>query len=269
MLRSLSLRAAAVVAASGLIAAPAVGPAFAADSSYTVQLRQKLPRTATTADGGAPQQGGEKCPGIPAGKDGWHFVLPGNDAHFVKLTVTFEPGGEQVVTTFGPPTDKHAYAASAPGAKLTSAVAQVRGGELDLFNLSHTCPAVVPSGTPSSPTTSATPSSSASPSASVTPSTSTSPSASVTPSATGSSSPSASTTPSQGASTGASPSAGTSGPAAGAPSASPSAAATGAGSGSLAATGASVGAAALAGAVLIGVGGVLVMRRRKAAAGQE
>ncbi|GAB2971862.1 hypothetical protein GCM10023080_039760 [Streptomyces pseudoechinosporeus] len=28
-----------------------------------------------------------------------------------------------------------------PGAELTSAVAEVTGGELDLFDLSHTCPA--------------------------------------------------------------------------------------------------------------------------------
>jgi LPXTG-motif cell wall-anchored protein len=70
-------------------------------------------------------------------------VLPGNSTDFVKLTVTFEPGGQTVVTEFGPPSDKHAYVASLPGAKLTSAVAEVDGGDLELFNLSHTCPSTV------------------------------------------------------------------------------------------------------------------------------
>ncbi|GKQ40050.1 LPXTG cell wall anchor domain-containing protein [Streptomyces sp. A012304] len=116
--------------------------------TYTVQLRQQLPRTATTDDDGAPQKSRSECPGVPDGKDGWHFVLPGNSTDFVKLTVTFAPGGQQVVTDFGPPSDKHAYVWSSPGAELTSAVAEVRGGELRLFNLSHTCP-VGGGGTPS------------------------------------------------------------------------------------------------------------------------
>ncbi|GCB48626.1 LPXTG cell wall anchor domain-containing protein [Streptomyces sp. NL15-2K] len=132
----------AVPLASLLLVAGAAAPAFAStDDTYTVQLRQDLPRTSTTDDGGAPQESSDQCPGVPAGQDGWHFVLPGNSTDFVKLTVTFEPGGQQVVTDFGPPSDKHAYVASAPGAELTSAVAEVSGGDLELFNLSHTCPA--------------------------------------------------------------------------------------------------------------------------------
>ncbi|MGN9756701.1 LPXTG cell wall anchor domain-containing protein [Streptomyces sp. SD31] len=140
------------VAAAAVFSAPAAAHATGSgDDTYTVQLRQELPRTSTTDDGGAPQEGRDECPGIPEGQDGWHFVLPGNSSDFVKLTVTFEPGGQQVVTDFGPPSDKHAYVASQPGAELTSAVAEVRGGDLELFNLSHTCPATdggTPSATP-------------------------------------------------------------------------------------------------------------------------
>lgn len=141
--RSTARWASAALSATSLLLIAGAAPAFASDDTYMVQLRQDLPRTATTNDGGAPQQGANQCPGTPAGQDGWHFVLPGNSTDFVKLTVTFEPGGQQVVTDFGPPSDKHAYVASAPGAQLTSAVAEVEGGDLELFNLSHTCPASV------------------------------------------------------------------------------------------------------------------------------
>ncbi|MFW6695565.1 LPXTG cell wall anchor domain-containing protein [Streptomyces sp. MAR4 CNX-425] len=127
---------AATAAASLLLSAPA---ALATDT-YTVELRQELPRTTDSTAGGVPQE--KECPGVPRDQDGWHFVLPGNSSEFVKLTVTFEPGGEQVITDFGPPSDKHANVASAPGAQLTSAVAEVEGGELELFNLSHTCPSM-------------------------------------------------------------------------------------------------------------------------------
>ncbi|WP_254388832.1 LPXTG cell wall anchor domain-containing protein [Streptomyces sp. AC550_RSS872] len=143
------------VAAAAVLCVPAAAHATGSGGdTYTVQLRQELPRTSTTDDGGAPQQGRGECPGVPEGQDGWHFVLPGNSTDFVKLTVSFEPGGQQVVTDFGPPSDKHAYVASQPGAELTSAVAEVRGGELELFNLSHTCPATdggTPSATPGTP----------------------------------------------------------------------------------------------------------------------
>lgn len=129
------------VAAAALLVSPAAAHATdTGDDTYSVQLRQQLPRTATADDDGAPQQSRKQCPGVPDGQDGWHFVLPGNSSDFVKLTVTFEPGGQQVVTDFGPPSDKHAYVWSLPGAELTSAVAEVRGGGLELFNLSHTCP---------------------------------------------------------------------------------------------------------------------------------
>lgn len=229
------------VAAAAVFSAPAAAHATgSADDTYTVQLRQELPRTATTDDGGAPQQGRDQCPGIPEGQDGWHFVLPGNSTDFVKLTVTFEPGGQQVVTDFGPPSDKHAYVASQPGAELTSAVAEVRGGDLELFNLSHTCPAtddVTPSATPSVPT--GTPG---------------------TPDPTnGGDETSPAEEPTQGESADASEEA--------APAASSSPSAQGGDSeGDLAETGngAPVGLLSAAAAVLLGAGGYLVFRRRKA-----
>ncbi|WP_328440229.1 LPXTG cell wall anchor domain-containing protein [Streptomyces sp. NBC_00444] len=226
------MRTLTVVAAA--TASLLLAPSAQATDTYTVELRQQLPRTATTQDDGAPQEDG--CPGIPEDMDGWHFVLPGNSSSFVRLTVTFQPGGEQVVTSFGPPSDKHAYVASKPGALLTSAVAEVEGGSLELFNLSHTCPAGTAPDQPGDdkPTDepSATPSASAAPTAEE---------------------PAASASPTE------------SGPAA-APSSSPSAQG-GSGVGDLAETGsgAPVGLLSGAAAALLAAGGYLVFRRRKSA----
>ncbi|MFE1318434.1 LPXTG cell wall anchor domain-containing protein [Kitasatospora phosalacinea] len=256
MHRSIALRAAAVVVAAGLMSAPAVGSAFASSSTYTSQLRQQVP---TTAAAFGEQE--KTCADIPATQDGWHFVLPGNDADFVKLTVTFQPGGEQVVTSFpGNPAGKHAYVASAKGATLVSAVAEVRGGSQAKFNLSHTCPASAPEASPS-PKASESPLESPEPSASASESTSASPSPSESPETSGS--PSASPSPSEGTSGSPSPSAAesTSGAAV-----SPSASATtGPADDSLAFTGASVIGTTVAGLALLGAGGVLVSRRRKGA----
>jgi hypothetical protein len=115
---------------------------------YTVPLHQPTPITA--AGFGSHER---VCDSIPSTEDGWHFVLPGDFTHFVSLTVTFNPGGTQTITTFGPPSDKHAYAGSAPGAQLTaaSAVVTTDAGKKRVrwFNLSDTCPATVtPTPTP-------------------------------------------------------------------------------------------------------------------------
>ncbi len=144
MRRSFIPAAALVAAVAGsLTLAPA---AFASDGSHTYPLHQPTPIVASDA----PHDG--DCPTIPADKDGWHFVIPGKGVEFTKLTVTFEPGGEQVITTFGPPDAKHAYVASAPGAKLVSAEAVVDGViQQGWFNLSHTC--VAESGTTTGGTT--------------------------------------------------------------------------------------------------------------------
>ncbi|MER7536124.1 LPXTG cell wall anchor domain-containing protein [Streptomyces sp. NPDC097704] len=133
------------MAGSSLALAPA---AFASDGSYHYKLHQPTPITAAGYG-----KGGD-CSTIPADKDGWHFVIPGSTVNFVKLTVTFEPGGEQVITSFGPPSDKHAYVASEPGAKLVSAEADVDGViKQGWFNLSHTCPATETNGTTGGTTT--------------------------------------------------------------------------------------------------------------------
>ncbi|WTX00095.1 LPXTG cell wall anchor domain-containing protein [Streptomycetaceae bacterium NBC_01309] len=141
--RSIAARWTAVLAVPAMALAT-VAPAFAAGDTYTVPLHQPLPIKAT--DDGV--EVGD-CPDtIPADQDGWHFVLPTNGTVFVKLTVTFQPGGQQVVTSFDAPTDKHAYVASPAGATLTSAVAEVKGGEVKWFNLSHACPATPPTTPP-------------------------------------------------------------------------------------------------------------------------
>ncbi|MDO0933795.1 LPXTG cell wall anchor domain-containing protein [Streptomyces sp. DG2A-72] len=228
------MRTLTVVAAA--TASLLLAPSAQATDTYTVELRQQLPRTATTQDGGAPQEDG--CPGIPEDMDGWHFVLPGNSSTFVKLTVTFQPGGEQVVTSFGPPSAKHAYVASEPGALLTSAVAEVKGGSLELFNLSHTCPAGTAPDQPGDDKPADEPSAT--------------PSASPAPSSTdaGTPSPGPSSSSSEGA----------------APSSSPSAQG-GSSAGDLAETGsgAPVGLLSGAAAALLAAGGYLVFRRRKSA----
>lgn len=236
-------RVALAAAASSLLLAAGTAPASAADS-YTVPLHQPVPITAGSF--GKPEPA---CADIPATQDGWHFIAPGspNEISFVKLTVTFEPGGQQVVTDFGPPNDNHAYVASAPGAKLTSAVAEVKGGRLEWFNLSHTCPATA------TPSTSASASASVSATPSRTPSRSASGTPSATPSSSASASASASVTPGQ--SSGGGPS--------GTPSASQSSAAPVPG-GDLAKTGSDLPVAlvsALA-VALVAAGGVLVVRRR-------
>lgn len=227
--------ACAVTLAASLLLAPAVAPAFAADSTYTIPLHQQkdLPVTASSAP--VPKE--TDCP-VPAGMDGWHFVLPGNSSHFVKLTVTFQPGGQQVITSFGPPSDKHAYVASQPGAQLTSAVAEVNGGQLDWFNLSHTCPAKPASGTTTGGTTTG---------------------GTTTGGTTTSGGTGASPTPSTGSL------GGSSGGTGGSSSASPTVSSSPA-SGSLAETGASATTGWLGGAavVLLAGGGFMVFRRRKA-----
>lgn len=246
-------RAAALPLAASLLLAGAA-PALADGATYTLELRQNLPRTATSDEGGVPQEGREGCPGIPDGKDGWHFVLPGNSTDFVELTVTFEPGGQQVITDFGPPSEKHAYVASEPGAELVSAQAEVEGDgkELELFNLSHTCPAEgtsgeEPTGEPSDePTEEPTDGSSEEPTDEPAPGESEGTPTSPEPTSTEQPGSDSSTAPVAGG-------------------------AEGGVDGDLAETGsgAPVGALAAGAAALVGVGGYLVLRRRKAAAQQD
>ncbi|MET9672385.1 LPXTG cell wall anchor domain-containing protein [Streptomyces sp. NPDC006482] len=149
MRRTLLSSGALVAALAGSLVLAPIASASEGPKPLPLNQADKLPLTAGQFQNG-------DCPPVPAGKDGWHFVLPGNTADFTKLTVTFEPGGEQVITVFGPPTDKHAYVASEPGAKLVSASAEVDGTvKQGFFNLSHTCPATPVTET-TSPTTPAT-----------------------------------------------------------------------------------------------------------------
>src|SRR6266567_1445548 len=151
-----------VVVAGGILSlsAAALGEATAYGPDYQVPLHQPTPITAAGFGEHSAQ-----CGSIPDTEDGWHFVLPDDFTVFVSLTVTFSPGGTQTITSLVPPTDKHAFAASAPGAVLESASAIVKtetGKKQVLwFNLSHTCPATAtptPTPTPSgTPTTTATP----------------------------------------------------------------------------------------------------------------
>lgn len=232
------IRAGVVVAASSA-ALLLSSVAHATTDTYTVPLHQAkdLPLTATSWTGDKEKS----CAGVPADRDGWHFVLPGNSTDFVKLTVDFKEGGEQVIKAFGPPSDKHAYVSSAPGDELLSASAEVKGGEVKWFNLSHTCPASEDSPTPGGG--SSTPSDNSS-----TPSDDSS-----TPSG-NSSTPSGDDT--------ASPTATASESSAVTPTSSPSAP-----GGDLAETGngAPVGALSAVAGVLVAAGGFLVFRRRKAA----
>lgn len=262
MRASLTSRAALTAAAACLTVVSAGSSAFAATGgTYTVPIHQTVP---VTAAGFAEHEA--TCGGIGAGQDGWHFVLPGSSTDFVRLTVAFDNGAPQVVTVFGPPTTKHAYVGSAPGAKLTSATAEVKGGEVQWFNLSHTCPAtaVTPSGTPSLPAPGTTPGTTASPSASASPSATASPTASASASASTATSPGPTVTAdrSAGASAGASVDAVARAAASAGPSGSAAAVEAAAGSDSLASTGANIGFTVLAAVGLVGAGSVLVMRRR-------
>ncbi|MCF6524790.1 LPXTG cell wall anchor domain-containing protein [Streptomyces sp. JJ36] len=243
--------AAAVPAAASLLLGAAAAPALADDHTYTVELRQDLPRTADSGQGGVPREGAGTCGRVPAGKDGWHFVLPGNSTEFVKLTVTFEPGGRQVLTDFGPPSDKHAYVGSEPGAELVDVQAEVEGGSLELFNLSHTCPAnTTPTDEPTDEEPSEEPSGGASEEPSDEPSSEPTTEPSEEAASGGGEAPESSPEPQPSGMAGGS---------------------TGDEDGDLAetGTGAPVGALAAGAAVLLGAGGYLVLRRRRAAAGAQ
>lgn len=141
-MRNLPLACAITVSATSVLLLTAgAGPALATyGSEHEVALHQEgaLP---ISADDPEFALEGEECPEVAPGFDGWHFVLPGSTTAFVELRVTFETGGEQVVTDFGPPTDKHAYVSSVAGDALVAASATVNGELVD-FRLSHTCPAM-------------------------------------------------------------------------------------------------------------------------------
>ncbi|MFF1509178.1 LPXTG cell wall anchor domain-containing protein [Streptomyces sp. NPDC058326] len=142
MRRTLISSGALVAAVAGSLVLAPLASASDGPKTYELPLHQPTPITAAKF-----QQG--ECPDtIPAGKDGWHFILPGGGVNFVELTVTFDNGAPITIKEFGPPKDDHAYVASEAGAELTSAVALVDGEvKQGFFNLSHTCAATETGGT--------------------------------------------------------------------------------------------------------------------------
>jgi hypothetical protein len=133
----------------------------------------------------------EECTGpfnpLPAGYDGWHFVLPAaSGTSFLSATLTFSsPSGTVTVgpitsTSADSPTkaadnswygyfdnagaaEKHLYVFTLAGWTLTGGTAQVSDATKDAtFNLSHTCKGTSSSSSPS-PSTSSSPSGTPSP----------------------------------------------------------------------------------------------------------
>jgi hypothetical protein len=127
--------------AGALLCAVAIGPWLllqTAASAATNVVHLKSAHKNVTAQGFK----GHNCDRYDgSGLDMWHFVLPGNDGHFVKVTATFSTGDVVVVGPFDQPTDKHAYVYSSVGATLLDATAEINGTtKHDEFVLSHTCP---------------------------------------------------------------------------------------------------------------------------------
>jgi LPXTG-motif cell wall-anchored protein len=103
----------------------------------------------------------QQCTGLPRppgpGEVAWHFILPQSVLEldpvgsptpgniFDNLTVTFDSLGPVTLTTFGPPSDAHAYVYTPTDDTLETGAADIlrevnllRGNEPS-FNLSHTC----------------------------------------------------------------------------------------------------------------------------------
>jgi len=248
------------------------GAAFAALLAAFAALLAAAPAAASTtlplhsAHRGTTAAGfdNHSCDQIPVANqgpnsDGFVFVLPGNDAHFLTLTLSFRTtGGSQVTVSIPNPSDAYPDGITTNGASKAWVVVPSGWTLLDgtatvdndktkanFFNLTHTC---VGSGGSPSPS----PSPSKSPSSSPSPSHSPSASPSASPSQSGSPSPSGSGTV-EGSSAAASPST----PGGG-----------GNGGGNLPVTGVALTGITLTGAALIAGGAVvlLMVRRRSESA---
>jgi hypothetical protein len=183
----------------------AAAPALAADAVIHVKDSQVPTQAAAFANG-------EDCDAagpIPAGFDAWHLILPGNSFNFTEVTGEFAatedgpiiftataPGDNGVLPDNGNSDGKHAYLFAPAGLWLIDATAKISGDgkQPGDFVISHTCPGVPTSPSPSE-SVSPTPSDSVSP----TPSDSVSPtpSDSVSPTTSGSPEPSESVEPTQ------------------------------------------------------------------------
>src|SRR5689334_17326063 len=173
----------------------------AAPAAASTTLPLHAAHRGTTAAG----FGSHSCDQIPAAdqgpnSDGFVFVLPGHDAHFLTLTLTFRTaGGNQITVSIPNPSDSYpdgitnngtskAWVVVPSGWTLLDGSATVDNDKTkaDDFNLTHTC--VGSGGSPSpSPSPSASPSGSpsASRSPSASPAGSPSPSGTVSPSGSG------------------------------------------------------------------------------------
>ena len=142
-----------------LAIAPWVGGGSAsAITKAAADISVKDSQVPTTAEDVANQQ--TDCPGFVEGGafDVWHFVLDGNTHDFVELTAEFSTGNV-TITSFGPPSAKHAYVQTPAGSVLNDAYADVTPntnlpGD---FQLSHVCVGTPPTTTsaPATTTTSA------------------------------------------------------------------------------------------------------------------
>lgn len=171
----------------------------AAPAAASITLPLHAAHRGTTAAG----FDNHSCDQIPAAdrnanSDGFVFVLPGHDAHFLTLTLTFRTtAGAQVTVSIPNPSDAYpdgitsngtskAWVVVPSGWTLLDGSATVDNDKTkaDDFNLTHTC--VGSGGSPSpSPSPSKSPSASPSPSPSASPSASLSPSHSASPSGSG------------------------------------------------------------------------------------
>jgi hypothetical protein len=103
------------------------------------------------------------CPGFAASEpfDYFHFVLDGAGYAFVELTAEFSTG-DVTITSFGPPSAKHAYVKAPAGSTLENAYADITPDDAEQptdFQLSHVCvgtPAPPPSSPPVTTTSAAT-----------------------------------------------------------------------------------------------------------------
>ncbi|HLU32728.1 MAG TPA: hypothetical protein VKZ74_01715 [Natronosporangium sp.] len=149
-------RAGALVA-GGLLAFAAAVPAFA---QGTVEVPLKEAHKGHTAQSGTAKGAfSAKCAvdefngvAVPAGYDGWHFVLPAQgspNAKFTKLTFTFDTGVVTIDETGASggltgwirgDQPRHAYLFTPAGWTLLDGVATVTGGSPRDFNISHACP---------------------------------------------------------------------------------------------------------------------------------
>lgn len=182
-------------------------PAHRAIAGEQTKLDLNSSHVGATADGFGSQDCDDFDPLPAEDEDGWHFVAPGK-FEFVSLTLSFKTKTGTPFTVEVPGADgmidkgKHAYVYTPAGATLTGGSAEVAGdqvGNIDFFNLSHTCPSVPTTTTPpSSPPPSSPPPTSkppVSPSSSISNGPSQTPSASVSPSHSHSASPALSASP--------------------------------------------------------------------------